>query len=179
MTIHDELVLALTQPNESGEVPIYRMVGIDKAPFVVEESVLLPPRAQIEFAARLPPEGITPDIFVRVRTLPTQEWMAIEVETDTDFDFGKSLQQVKKYKEKYNVIVVIPKEYERFVPLYRNEGFRVFLWKATRIWECMRCGHLSYVDRPIKPKCSSKDCNSPEQRLKGIKNAEFEEALVP
>lgn len=177
MTIHDELILALTQPNEKGDVPIYKMVGVSNAQYRIEESAyFLPSRDHPNGSAPFPPRGITPDIIVRARTFPVEEWAAIEVETDMDFDFGRSLQQVKKYKGKYGVIVVIPKEYERFVPLYKNEGFRVYLWRAIRIWECMQCGHPSYVEKPIKPKCSAKGCNSQEQRLKGIKNAEFVEA---
>jgi len=176
MTIHDELILALTQPNEKGDVPIYKMAGVNGVPFRIEESTFLSQGEQPDFTAPLPPQGITPDIVIRARTFPVERWVAIEVETDMDFDFGRSLQQVKKYKGKYGVIVVIPKEYERFVPLYKNEGFEVYLWRAIRIWECMQCGHPSYVEKPIRPKCSAKGCDSKEQRLKGIKNAEFVEA---
>jgi hypothetical protein len=176
MTIHDELILALTQPNEKGDVPIYKMVGRNNAPFRIEESAFLSQGDRPDYTAPLPPQGITPDIIVRVRTSPVEEWVAIEVETDKDFDFGESLRQVKKYRGKYGVIVVIPMEYERFVPLYKNEGLRVYLWKATRILECMACGKLSYVDKPIEPKCSAKGCKSPGQRLKGIKDEKFVEA---
>ena len=134
MTIHDELVLALTQPNEKGDVPIHRMVGSNEIEYRIEESVYLEPGEQPDYSAPLPPQGITPDITVTLRTFPAEAKVLIEVETDMDLDFGMSLQQVKRYKKKYpGVIVVIPKEYERFVPLYKNEGFRVYLWRATRI----------------------------------------------
>ena len=176
MTIHDELILALTQPNEKGDVPIYRMVGVDHVPFRIEESAFLSQGDRPDFTAPLPPQGITPDIIVRTRTFPVEEWVAIEVETDMDFDFGRSLQQVKKYKGKYGVIVVIPKEYERFVPLYKIEGFTVYLWRAIRIWECMQCGNRTTGEGPVPPKCAIRGCNSREQRLKGIRNAEFTEA---
>jgi hypothetical protein len=83
---------------------------------------------------------------------------------------------VKRYRKGFpNTIVVIAKEYERFVPSYKNEEFRVYVWRAIRVWECMRCGSRTTEEGPVPPKCTVKDCNSREQRLKGIRNAEFVE----
>lgn len=108
------------------------------------------------------------------RTLPS---VAIEVETDINLDFGASLRQVKKYQKRFpKVIVIIPKEYERFVPLYKNESLRVWLWSATRIWECLRCGNIAYENRPITGfKCLGKGCGSKEHRLKGTTDEAFVE----
>ena len=175
MGIHDEIILALTQPDENGEVPLYRIVGTKRIEYHLESSTYLPATGQPDYTAPLSPRGITPDIVVEFKD-KTRYPIAIEVETDINFNFGRSLRQINKYQRRFEEVkVIIPKEYERFVPLYKNEGFRVYLWETTRIWECMRCGEITDEKRPIRPKCSAKDCNSTEQRLKGIKDTTFKE----
>ena len=176
MTIHDELVLALTRPNEKGDVPIVGIVGTSAIRYRIEESTYLTPGDQPDFTAPLSPQPIVPDITIW-RKDERKPSYAIEVETDIDFDFGASLRQVKRYRKDFpTAVVVIAKEYERFVLLYKNEGFRVCVWRATRVWECMRCGNWTTGEGPVPPKCTVKDCGSREQRLKGIRNAEFVEA---
>lgn len=112
---------------------------------------------------------MSPDI---VATNPTSgKTTTIEMETDIDFNFAHSLQQIKKYKKHYRafqkVVVIIPERYERFANLYATQGFGVHLWKATRIWECMRCGNRMEEEKIIKPRCSK--CNSTEQILIDLK----------
>lgn len=120
---------------------------------------------------------MTPDVFVRVRD--SGKTIAIELETDVQWDFGQSLHQIKKYRRNsrdFNlVVVIIPKEYVRFALLYRQENFPVYLWRASRVWECMQCGNIAVEERTVKPRCSVESCHSNEQRLKGLRDAFFEE----
>lgn len=171
MTIHDELVLKLIDPDPKSGKPrgyIINIVGSANIRYVLEE-YYLEPRVLIRETVHL--VEMTPDIVVT--DLKSGKTTAIEIENDIQWDFAHSLQQVKKYRENRrefkDVVVIIPKRYERFAILYKNEGFRVYLWEATRIWECMQCGSQMEEARTIKPKCKKRNCNSKEQSLKGLR----------
>ena len=86
---------------------------------------------------------------------------------------------MKKYKGKFNdTRIIIPEQYKRFAPLYKNEGFRVWIWKAKRKWQCLRCGIINEKEGLVPPKC--KKCNNKsriEFRLVGLKNADVEEYM--
>lgn len=173
MTIHDELILEFIKPNEQGDPTgnaFIKIVGAGgkKARYHLERIFVLPdPEYAREYAIH---ENIyldmTPDIAAE--NLNSGRWTAIELETDIHWDFAHSLRQVRKYKKNsqfQNVVVIIPMEYKRFAVLYKKQGFDVWLWKATRMWECMRCGEVMEEEKTPKPKCSSKSCSSTEQRL--------------
>lgn len=183
------MILELIKPNRLGEVgdnaPITKMVG-KRIKYRLEELVYWQGHQQ---AVMKTYEKMVPDILVttsKTKTYikntsdgglivaDTERPIAIELETDINWDFGKSLRQIKKYRKKFTTIVIIPKKYERFAPLYINAGFRVYLWEATRVWKCMRCGKITPTRKTLKPKCSDKGCNSTEQRLSRIKDATFE-----
>ena len=87
------------------------------------------------------------------------------------------MRQIKDYKTKfYDTRIIIPDEYKRFAPLYRNEQFRVYLWKAERKWQCLRCGTETLKEGPVAPQCSK--CNNHSHdgfRLIGLKNTTIEE----
>ncbi|GAH88678.1 unnamed protein product [marine sediment metagenome] len=120
---------------------------------------------------------MTPDITV---TLPKEggKPIAIEVENDIQWDFGASLRQVKKYQQKFDTRIIIPEVYKRFAPLYKNEGFRVYLWKAKRKWQCKKCGKITPNESRVSPKCTTENCKNKNQHLfdlVGLKDAEIEE----
>ncbi len=178
MTIHDELILELVKPDKSGKPTgdIIKITGTGKIRVKLEESTSSYQYLDEKIT-------VTPDIVVdfektskfQIRRVGQND-LAIELENDIQWDFADSLQQVKKYDELFDkVVVIIPREYERFAPLYKNEGFRVWFWKATRVWECMQCGTITEERRTVKPRCSGKNCNSTEQRLKDVKDTQFEE----
>jgi hypothetical protein len=183
MTIHDELILALIK-YKLEELVYWR--GHEQQVMGTYEKMTPDVLVTISEAERRHQVYNTPDGGLVVAD--TQKQIAIELETDINWDFGESLRQVKKYRKKFKTLVIIPKAYERFAPLYINEGFRVYLWKATRKWQCMRCGKTTYTKRTLKPQCNQTlyvkvktkakrqkiTCNSKEQRLIGIKNATFE-----
>jgi len=180
LKIHDILIAELIKLDNHGKLTgdIIRIVGSAKIKCQLEELVYWRGHYQAVMGRIV---EMTPDILV-TRSRPTSEEMAqvaIELETDVDFDFGKSLRQIKNYKKKFaDVRVIIPagKEYERFAPLYKNEGFRVWLWKATRVWQCLRCGNVTEKEGEIQPKCE--ECNKYiPHKLIELKGTTFEEFL--
>jgi hypothetical protein len=185
MTIDDELILELIKPNKFGEVGegalLVKVVGTRNLHYSLEQPTtqLTDIKTTIELEYALT-HIITPDITV---ILPKEEQkeIAIELENDVHWDFGESLRQIKKYKNRFkDVRVIIPEEYRRFAPLYKNESFRVFLWKAKRRWQCLRCGTETIKEGPVTPKCSNPKCNSNnpnEFRLIGLKDADVEEYI--
>jgi hypothetical protein len=72
---------------------------------------------------------------------------------DIRFDFDKSMRQIRKYQEKYRIIAIIPKDYERIGLLNKGQKIDIYLWSATRLWECLRCGHRFEFTSPNVPKC--------------------------
>lgn len=178
MTIHDELILELIKPNRLGEVGegalIIKVVGTKEIHYKLEESThdyYLRTSAldMVKESVKM-----TPDVTVEIPH--EHKEVAIELENDISWDFGKSLQQVKKYKIKFkDTRVIIPEEYKRFAPLYKHEGFRVYLWNAMRKWHCLRCGAITEKEGPVQPKCKCKNKSRNDFRLVGVKEADVEE----
>ncbi|MBE0525264.1 MAG: hypothetical protein IBX40_13180 [Methanosarcinales archaeon] len=187
MTIDDELLLGLFKPDRHGKVGedalIVKVVGTRKIDYELEESSRESKFELIDLGIEREVVKITSDIIV---TIP-QEYhrkIAIELENNVHWDFGESLRQVKKYKHAFeDTRVIIPTEYKRFAPLYKNEGFRVYLWKAKRKWQCLRCGTINLNENRIPPKCNGKDsegkkCSNKsrdEFDLVGLEDAEVKE----
>jgi hypothetical protein len=168
MTIDDELIYELIKPDNHGKIGegalIAKVVGTRDVQYRLEETTsrAIPfgvTHVKTLDALRFIVEhSITPDITV---TFPekNRSQTAIELENDIAWDFGESLRQIKKYKDKFNdVRVIIPEQYTRFAPLYKNEGFRVYLWKAKRKWQCLRCCTVTTNESRIPPRCSNKTC---------------------
>ena len=182
MTIDDELILELIKPDIHGKVGekalIVKIVGTQKIEYKLEESTYDSQFHQVDIRIERELLKMTPDIIV---TIPQeqQRQVAIELENDIHWDFQKSLRQVKKYKIRFDdTRVIIPKEYERFASLYKNEGFHVYLWKAKRKWQCLRCGTITDKEGPIQPICKNRECGNKsrnEFRLIGLKNTIIDE----
>lgn len=182
MTIHDELILELIKPNRHGEVGkgalIIKIAGTRKVNYRLEHRTSefkaedLETIDDVEYAIT---HLIAPDIVV----FKEDNEIAIELENDVHWDFGKSLRQIKKYKNRYDdVRVIIPNDYKRFAPLYKHEGFRVYLWNAMRKWQCLRCGTVTVKKGPVQPKCKNEKCGNTsrnEFRLVGLEETEIEE----
>lgn len=180
MKIHDALIYELIKPEKSEPYKatggIVDIVGTSNIRYTLESSF-----TYHEIPEQAVAVTMTPDVVVTKLNLTLEEKetdrrnVAIELETDEDFDFGNSLRQIKKYQNKFNdVRVIIPIEYEKFVPLYKNEGFRVYFWKAIRKYQCLRCKNETEIEGPFEPKC--KKCNKySKHRLIGLKDAKFDE----
>jgi hypothetical protein len=182
MTIDDELLLRLLKPEKSGKVGedalIVKVVGTLKIEYKLEEPTYYQTRAD---ATQRTWSTMTPDITVtKPQTDPNQTGrrIAIELENDIQWDFGKSLRQVKNYQQDFDTRIIIPYEYERFAPLYKNEGIRVWLWQARRKWKCLRCGTINVSDSRVPPQCKNIKCRNnrrDEFDLVGLENADFNE----
>lgn len=171
MTIHDELVRKLIDLDPVSRKPrgyIIKIISSSNINPILEELFYWQGLEQQLLNTYV---EMSPDI---VATNPTSgKITAIEMETDKNWDFAHSLQQIKKYRRNckafQKVVVIIPKRYERFAGFYEEQGFEVHLWKATRIWECMRCGNRTEEEKIVEPRCSLKGCNSTEQMLVDLK----------
>jgi len=167
MTIDDELIYELIKPDRYGKVGknalIVKIVGNRNINYRLEETTSRIPFEEKDFTRleilRLAMEHlITPDIII-IFPEDNRPEIAIELENDIAWNFGESLRQIKKYKSKFDdVRVIIPERYEKFAPLYKNEGFRVYLWKAKRKWQCLRCGIVTVNENRIPPRCSNEKC---------------------
>jgi len=172
MTIHDELVLELIKRDKWGKPTGYiiQIVGSRNIKIRLEDLFYWRGHEQQMLGTYV---EMTPDIVVT--NLNSGKVTAIELETDIEWDFANSLRQIKKYrknsKDFQDVVVIIPRKYERFGIVYKEEGFRVYFWEATRIWKC-RCKKIIEDTRTIKPRCSS--CRSTELEFNGIKDVKFE-----
>jgi len=185
MTVDDELILEIIKPSRLGEVGtgalIVKIVGSRNIDYRLEEKVSeltvdeIKTTFELEYAAS---HHISPDIIVTLLREQRKQ-VAIELENDLHWDFGESLRQVKRYQVRFqDVRVIVPEEYKRFAPLYKHEGFRVYLWKAKRRWQCLRCGSEAIKEGPVTPKCQKCSNNSPNDfRLIGLKDADIEEYI--
>lgn len=184
MTIDDELIYEFIKPDRYGKVGkdalIVKVVGTRKIDYKLEEPIHYLETYQSGAFVDKEPVTMAPDIIV---TIPQEHkrQIAIELENDIQWDFGKSLRKVKKYKGKFeDTRVIIPKEYERFAPLYKNEDFRVYLWEAKRKWQCLRCGTISPKEGPIQSICKNEECGNKrrnEFRLVGVEDTKIEEYM--
>lgn len=183
MTIHDEIILSLVQEDKENITPLERIIKKSVVSYRFEESRRIQ-NNDAEFV------NISPDITISILD-PNREGytqsIALELESDIRWDWGASLRQVKKYQRNQtfkwaDIVVIIPKEYSRFVKLYQNEGFNVWLWSATAEWVCERCGHISYkfMRRPIiMRKCEGEKCSYSDHHLRRLTQVLFESIRDP
>jgi len=140
MTLHDELLRALVTPDNEGVFPLNKIIDTEILDANYEESL----RVLDDYNEFM---YISPDIVLSVRdpsNFKNTRKIAIELETGYEWDFGDSLRQIKKYRKNksmnwLNVIVIIPKEYNRFAAIYRNEYIAVFQWEAKGKYICGTC----------------------------------------
>jgi len=177
MTIDDELLLELFKPDRYGKVGkdalIQKVVGTLNINYKLEEPKDYQTKSD---AVQRTWSIMTPDIII---TIPIQQKeIAIELENDVHWDFQASIRQVKKYRQEFDTRVIIPYDYKRFAPLYKNEGLRVWLWQAKRKWKCLRCETVTVNESRVPPECSNKKCKNKrrdEFDLVGLENADFNE----
>jgi rubrerythrin len=197
MTIDDELILELIKPDAKGKITegglIVAITGTKEVRYKLEESTHYVKNYGSEDNPKTVIVKMTPDITIWKK--PEKGWkailkevmkemvvgpevgIAIEVENDVQWDFQGSLKQIKKYKGKFeDTRIIISADYGRFAPLFRNEGFRIYLWKASRRWQCLRCGTETIKEGPVTPICPKcKNHSQNEFRLVGLANADIKE----
>jgi hypothetical protein len=196
LTIDDELILELIRPDAKGKVTegglITAITGTKEILYKLEESTYYIETYGSQENGETEIVRMTPDIMIwkkpstgwkavlkdtmKEMVIGPEEGIAIELENDIDWDFQSSLKQIKKYKGKFqDTRIIIPDEFKRFAPLYRNEGFRVYLWGTERVWNCLKCGKNTVRRGPTVPRCECGAHNQSEFRLIGLKNTEITE----
>lgn len=183
MTIHDELLVELIKPDILGEIGknalLSKVVGSRNFTFSLEEPKWFMKNYEEKLRTVIHRTRreiiISPDIIVKLTN--TTEQIAIKIENDIKWDFAESLRQVKKYRYKFpDTRIIIPESCQRYAPLYKNEGLRVFLWSGKRKWKCLRCETLTLNKNRIPPKC--KKCGNRSKNdfeLIGLENADINE----
>jgi hypothetical protein len=175
MTIHDELVRSLIL-KDGGKTWLEKILSLSWKDFknvYFEYSTVVTNKE----AEKIP---ICPDLVVystnKEAANKPDDLYIIEIESDKIWNFGESLRQVKKYlftqsRWAKEVIVIIPKYYVNFAPMYLNEGFKVFVWEAISEWYCQRCGKTFdiKIDRNTQPRCSNKKCNAGKEEVELLK----------
>jgi len=177
MTIHDELARSLIL-KDGDRTRLERILSLRSRDII---------RVYFEYATKVTSKeaekiDICPDLAIfsdnKEKANNPNDITIIEIESDKIWNFGESLRQVKKYlytQERWakEVIVIIPKYYVNFSPMYINEGFKVFVWEAISQWYCQRCGKTFEVniDRNTQPRCITKNCSAgkDEVELMGLK----------
>ena len=119
------------------------------------------------------------DIFVPEKGQDIKEPYVIEIETGYDFNCAGIIQKFRRFQKalkkapsvfmmdnKYfetsgvepNMNLVIPKDFEEFLSLFKKVGISVFVWEADGEWKCSKCDKLIVIAAPWKPnRCSSCD----------------------
>ena len=178
MTIDDELLIDLLKPDQYGNIGddalVVKIVGTRRIDYKLEDSPG-PTYVRTSGETKREFDRITPDIIVTIPREGSQ--IAIELENDISWNFQDSLRQVKKYKKMFpDTRIIIPEEYKRFAPLYKHEGFRTYLWKTVRRWQCTRCEQIDEKEGPNQPKCPK--CKKyTEHSLIGLRDTEIRESI--
>jgi hypothetical protein len=164
VTIDDELVSALIQPDEFAKIgkdaPIKGITCLRIKDYETEAYI---------------GERRTADILLTVVKDSVDYKVVVEVENDREFDVGEILRKIKKSKE-YPAVVIIAKEFERFAWRFQNSGIGVAFWTTTCKWHCRVCRQITMTSTSsITPsKCSK--CNKNQLVFNGIDDTEFENA---
>jgi hypothetical protein len=154
--IHDALLMELIKKDSTGKFPnLLKLVSDEN--FSVKCSVDLKDKGCVDVVLTYPKHGassVVGDFFV-VGLAGTDD-IALELITDVDFDAGKKLEQVNRYKKGYkDVRVIIPEEYNSvYGQLFSLNEIKVHTWTGTRRWKGKVCGHITEIkdssEQPIK-----------------------------
>jgi len=175
-TIHDALLKELVKKDDKGKYPnLMKLVRHGK--FTVKCSVdLRNEKGCIDVVLTYPKPiycKVTEDGGLVIAEAPPKP-TAFELVTDIDFDVGKKLEQLNRYKrEYYDTRVIIPEEYkEDYAQLFSINDITVHVWKGTRRWKCKKCGNVTEVkESSMEPnKCGSKSCNSNQLYFIGLRD---------
>ena len=177
-TIHDALLKELVKKDDKGKYPnLIELVRRGK--FTVECSVDLNEKGCVDVVLTYPNPiscRVTEGGGLIIAPGPHKP-TAFELMTDIDFDVGKKLEQLNRYKRGYDdTRVIIPEEYkEDYAQLFSINNIMVHVWKGTRRWKCKKCEGVTEVkDSSMKPnRCSSKSCTSTDLYFIGLKDAQF------
>jgi hypothetical protein len=90
------------------------------------------------------------------------------------FSFGGPTFEIPGVEPR--LTVVIPKDFEDFLPLFKNVGISVFVWEGDGEWKCRDCEKLTVIAAPWKPKiCATCNKKKPSFSLVGLTNFKLSE----
>lgn len=164
--IDDELIDALIQPDEYNQIgkdaPIKGIIGLKIKSYETEAYI---------------GERRVADILLTVIKDSRDYKVVVEVENDREFDVGETLRKIKKDRE-YPVVVIIPKEFERFAWQFQKSGIGVAFWTTACKWYCKACEKVTTTSTSsITPlKCTKCGKGSNALIFKEIDNTKFENA---
>jgi hypothetical protein len=177
-TIHDALLKELVKQDDKGKYPnLIELVRRGK--FTVKCSVdLRNENGCIDVVLTYPKPiyWVKENTVLITRQTPPKP-TAFELVTDIDFDVGKKLEQLNRYKREYeDTRVIIPEEYkEDYAQLFSINDIVVHVWKGTRRWKCKKCGHVTEVkESSMQPnRCSFESDKKTDLYFIGLKDAQF------
>lgn len=176
--IHDALLKELVKKDDKGKYPNL-MTLVRRGGFTVKCSVdLKNGKGCVDVVLRYPVVLSTHEyrgVFVMGDNSPNP--VAFELITDVDFDAGKKLEQVNRYKQEFaDVRVIIPEEYEEeYSQLFAMNDVRVHSWKGIRRWKCKKCEEIKEVEHSsMQPyQCGIGSCPCTQLYFVGLKNVSF------
>jgi len=170
--IHDALLMELIKKDDNGKFPNLLKL-VNDGNFSVKCSVDVNGKGCVDLVLKYPKNYTSRTIGNGLWILPTgTNDIAFELITDIDFDAGKKLEQVNRYKRGFSdVRVIIPEEYSKvYAQLFAMNDIKVHTWTGTRRWKGKYCEHITEVkDSSEKPlKCSN--CDKKELFFIGFKD---------
>lgn len=156
-------------------------------------------RSGIDWIPEFPVDKGHVDIFVPKQGHTIEQPYVIEIETGYDLNCAGIIQKFRRFQTALrkspgffisgqkgvitskpvepNLVVVIPKEFEDFLRLFKNVGISVFIWEGNVEWKCRVCEKITVTAAPWKPElcitCNKKDRSF---RLVGLTNFKLREA---
>jgi hypothetical protein len=155
--IHDALLVELIKKDTNGKFPNLSKLVTDKN-FSVKLSVDVNGKGCVDVVLTYPKSIVSrelPNMGLYIGSEGTED-IAFELITDIDFDAGKKLEQVNRYKKGFHdVRVIIPEEYNSvYGQLFSMNEIKVHTWTGTRRWKGKYCEHITEVkdssEQPIK-----------------------------
>jgi len=161
--IHDALLIELIKKDVNGKFPnLLKLVSDGN--FSVKCSVDVNGKGCVDLVLKYPKHiGYRSIGNIGIFASEGTNDIAFELITDIDFDAGKKLEQVNRYKRGYqDVRVIIPDDYSNiYAQLCAMNEIKVHTWTGTRKWKGKYCEHITEVkdssEQPIK--CSQCETN--------------------
>ncbi len=171
--IHDALLVELIRKDINGKFPNLLKLVAD-GNFSVKCSVDLNGKGCVDVVLKYPKHFVSREIGnfgLYIGHEGTND-IAFELITDLDFDAGKKLEQVNRYKKGFSdVRVIIPEEYSSvYAQLFAMNGIQVHTWTGTRRWKGKYCEHITEVKDSSEQPVECSKCKKKELYFVGFKD---------
>lgn len=158
--IHDALLMELIKKDDDGNFSNLLKLVNDKN-FSVKCSVDVKGKGCVDLVLKYPKKFTSRTIGDGLFILPSgTPDVAFELITDINFDAGKKLEQVNRYKLGFSdVRVIIPEEYIQYSQLFELNEIKVHTWNGTRKWKGKYCEHITEVKNTSRDPLKCRICN--------------------